>query len=695
MNGSTHHWSELVVLLRSSSLVSSRRLYRPCPIPLPPESMLNSLYELAEHQGLLPLFKRHLLTSLVLPATSPSHNNQLASILADTFPDYPMDSLLQANWCCVPILTCQQTSGSVVWLLLGRLPGTATVTFHGHPQPAISSSEAASAARSAVQRFVHAAQYEFLGLFLQHPDDPPITGGSLGLPLALGMLLLDRHKQWPPGVFASGGITADGSIQPVTGEECKYEAVVTDLNLLLYPETGLPAAFPEDTRVVRCRTLADAILALDLLAVDTDPQQIAHYRTCLSRPELFLKEFATLPITLLALPEGRRLLTRIQNKRKHLFPELTSCLNACQNAPERAKTIARLLSPDDVALLSQQGDDAAVTALDWCIACIAITNRRGLVTESTGWINLARNIGRQLSTKKKADYTNHLFVTTRFNCYWFAPDPPAEFSRYLQTEEQIYQLDQCDNRRLGAMYGTLAQNYGFCGPQYREEFIDCISKTEQTFGRSYHHQKMRLFAYQIYSLLDCSQLQEATTLLHHYLQLPEKSTPGQWIDRAVTLNNTPTEHTAFQIAVVCRLLVELANTDQLLIQPSRVDQLAALLPAHLIHPWQLIAYNLGRLALITKQQQRATFLFQRSVMACTTAKGTMLPMALLPLAQLSTMNNCKEQALSTCINVLQDIRNNEHFHAQHFAPLITATSPAQALKKVLAEPGRFFPFSYR
>ncbi|NLX18730.1 MAG: hypothetical protein GXY53_05530 [Desulfobulbus sp.] len=691
----TPYWNELSILLLNSDLQSRRRLRRPCPVPLPPDPVIRNLSSQANRAGLLPLLERHLLTCLALPAAPRPQKNRLAHLLAKTFPDYPVKSLITASWCCLPVLTCQDTAGSVTWLLLGRIPGEAGITFSGTPQPAISSMEAANAALSAVMQALPASPHRYPALFLQHPDDPPVTGGSLGLPLALGILLLDKEIEWPPGVFASGGMTADGIIQPVTDEEAKYKTVSTELQLLLFPETGLLETSPQDSRIVRCPTLADAILALDFLAVDADPQQIAHYRACLSRPALFLQEFATLPIALLSVPEGRRLLIRIQNERKHLFAQLVNCLKGCQNDPERADIIARLLSPDDVLQLSREKDDTALPALDWCIARIATANRRGDVADSSQWSRLARNIGRQLSSKKKVDCANHLFVTTRFNCYWFTPDPPEEFTTHLQKEEQIYQLDQCDNRLLGAMYGTLAQNYGFCGPQYRKKFVDCIAQAEQAFGRSHHDQKMRLFAYQIYSLLDCSQLQEAKTLLYHYLQLPEKSTPEQWIDQVVLLNNTPTEHTAFQIAVVCRLLTELVCNGQLSAHPAWHEQLASLLPAHLIHPWQLTAYNLGRLFLMLNKKKPAVSLLYRSVTACMDRAGTMLPMALLSLAQLSTIRTQADQALETSARVLQQIKNSEQLHPAHFAPLVTAPSPEQALKKVLDEPARFFPFSYR
>lgn len=688
------HWRSLLVFLHEAPLIAGRHLRRPCPVPLPPEAFLAELCDLAQQQNLISLLNRHLLSTLALAEAIRPQPGQLPQSAIQGIPGWTEEMLFNAHWLCLPILTCQENAASITWLLLGRVPGQRGFSFIGNPQPELGSRESAIAALAAVHHLGACSDDGFLSVLLQHPDDPLLTGGSLGLPLALGMLLADKGKQWPQGVYASGSVSVDGRIHPVRCEGLKYGRVMHDMKMLLYPDTGLIETIA-DAKVVRCAELRQVLFALDCIQEGADGAEVVHYRACLANPRLFLSQFKSLPIGLLNFATGRDLLVRIRKERRQLLPALSRCLDDCADAPDRAAYIADLFDAEEIAIIARQDSDEALAAHRWCVARIAYANRNGAVADGQSWINLLHDLTPLLGAEKRGDCANHGFVTTRFNRYYFHPDPPENFSRYFKVEQQIYQIDQRDNRILGAMYGTLAQNYGFCGLKYQQQFDECIRLAEAAFGRKHQWQSLRLLAYRIYNRMDECNFQEARELLNRYLALPAESGPGRWIETVLYQQRQPTEHSPFQATIICRLLAELGRAGALEVQPDWLRSLSTIIPCRLSHPWQLCASNLGQVFLAAGLQDQGTALLHRSAEACLSGGITMVPMALLPLAALHGFSPGNADVLLTCSKVLQKIRTSSILHLPHFQPLTSGIAPEQALGAVAATPGRYFPFSYR
>jgi hypothetical protein len=604
------------------------------------------------------------------------------------------ETIVESRWCCLPILTRQGVTASTTWVLLGRVAGQRGCSFIGDPQPETSSLEAFTLALTAHSNQLQPSDHGYVAVTLQHPDDPPLTGGSLALPLALGMHLLERGKSWPQGVYASGGLAADGGILAVTGEDLKYRLVAGNMKMLLYPENGLHESIP-DVKVVRCGRLDQAAFALDCLLEGPDPEEITHYRACLTNPRRLLNEFKSLPLGLMSLAAGREILVRIGNERHQLLPVLSHCLSDCSDDPERAAFFAHLFDVEEIAAIARQDGDEAIAAHRWCVARIACANRNGAVADSRVWIDLAQELDQTMGVRKRVDCANHAFVTTRFNRYEFRPDPPDDFSRYFEIEQQRYAIDQRANRALGAMYGTLAQNYGFCGFEYQLRFVDCVRKAEAAFGREYRPEILRLTAYRIYSLLDGAHYREAVNQLNRYLNLPAEGSPPHWVDSVLHLWRQPTEHTPFQTALVCRLLAELSANARLQPQADWCHSLARVLPGRLSHPWQLSAYNLGRLFLAADLHEQGVALLHRSVEACRSGGITMVPMALLPLAILKEFSPDEAAVDVAAAGIVHQIRSSHLLCQSHFQSLVDAATPVEALARIYIDPGRYFPFSYR
>ncbi len=113
------------------------------------------------------------------------------------------------------------------------------------------------------------------------------------------------------------------------------------------------------------------------------------------------------------------------------------------------------------------------------------------------------------------------------------------------------------------------------------------------------------------------------------------------------------------------------------------------------HPWQLFAYNMGRLALLNKNQDLARQAFEMSITLCEQSGETMNVMVLLPLTALHAAGPAAEGHIKKAGAILDLIRNSDSLNKGHFQALLNATSPEEALALVAAAPGRFFPFLYR
>lgn len=695
MNGAgEHHWRELLVLLHRDPSIAGRRLRWPCPAPLPPPSCLDALHDLAQRHHLTPLLNRHLLSTLALPMASRPQPGRIPWADDRAFPDCTKERLDQARWICLPILTCQGSTASITWLLLGRLAGQRGCLFIGDPQPEARSQEAAATAFAASGYSLQSTDDGFLAVLLQHPADSPLTGGSLALPLAVGMRLLDQDKRWPKGVYASGGLTADGRILAVTGEERKYSLVAHDMHLLLFPETGLPATIP-DAKVARCADLDQAFFVLDCFLAGADAAEILVYRACLVRPSLFLDQCASLPLGLLNIAAGRELLVRIRKERHQLLPALARCLMSCHDDPNRAALFVDLFNVGEIAALARQDSEEAFEARRWCVARIACANRIGAVAESQTWITLAQDLAEAMDIDKQIDCANHAFISNRFNRYEFRLAVPDDFAGYLDLEQRRYAIDRRDNRALGAMYGTLAQNYGFCGPPYQQQFTDSILRAKAAFGRAYCRENQRLLSYQIYSHIENGHHDAAMEPLNRYLGLPAGSPPSRWVDAVQELWRRPTEHAPFQTAVTCRLLAEFSRNGNLLPKSDWCRSLAAVLPGRLTHPWQLTACNLGELWYAAGLHEQGVALLHRSVASCFAGGIAMVPMALLPLALLNHLQPGAIKVWSIAGEVVEKVRASHLLYQPHFQPLVDAATSEDVLVCVFADPGRFFPFSYR
>jgi len=201
-------------------------------------------------------------------------------------------------------------------------------------------------------------------------------------------------------------------------------------------------------------------------------------------------------------------------------------------------------------------------------------------------------------------------------------------------------------------------------------------------GQEFNRQEWkRQLSYWIYACLDAKKFKEAEISLANYLEINKIEDAPKHSD----------QFSQWQIAVLCRFLAD-TGPDHLLINLSH-DLFSISGPTEPNeHPWQLIFWHLGRIALKPGDFVQATNFFRKSLKTCLTPINgpTVRAMGLLPLSGLLALSmpvdfregwdKIRKIALELNPVHFQILKNNE---------------PEQILKQIWSRPETLFPFSYR
>ena len=249
------------------------------------------------------------------------------------------------------------------------------------------------------------------------------------------------------------------------------------------------------------------------------------------------------------------------------------------------------------------------------------------------------------------------------------------------------------NYLLGALYGTLAQNYGFCGPTHLSAVLEMLARAEDAFGGKYYLEKERLINYRIYALLDSGMARDTTSLLNDYLGLNSEAGQDDWFQEVQNLLTTKNSTNVFKAALALRVLADtgyhpsLPKNTGLNCVPALLEQTS--------HPWQLIALNLGKILLSVNQSNEAEELFRHSVHACLSGGDTLQPMGLLALAELHAAGLANTYDYQKIQEIIRWLGQTTALNTKHFRPILDTATPESLLEEVMKKRNTLFPFSYR
>lgn len=535
-----------------------------------------------------------------------------------------------------------------------------------------------------------------------------LQGNSLGLPLALSALAALSGTPMPSRLAASGILAPNRSgrsgelLLPVGHLPAKSLAArAAGCSLLLIPkggEGGLVA--PDGLTIQEVDNLDHAWSWARVYG--PHGEHVARIMDLVrSRPLSLLDNLDALDVRLVkdlfTADFRQRLRTALLDMMDvKLFQRLCAILDAGMRLHGSEQGKAELLAslfdaPDDVTAL---GRDFPLQTFHWCSLQLALANHHGHSEKAAHWKNLANTFKDKARTADPASYTRHvnlMYIAERHNRYLFITELPSEFQDILEEEEDLQRRRPHANYVLGALYGTMAQNYAFCGPDHLDRTMHFVAMAKQAFDPGVQPADcLRQDSYAAFALLDAGLLVEAgeTTL-----RLFQATT---WAEIQVQ----PKNMNPFLLFLLSRFLADTHEQWANLDKGGNLPRLARELlntfhpqDAENGHPHQLILYNCGRLALFFEDKD-ATAWLERSSEISVNSEETIQPMALLPLAVLYHTSAKLEGILDRASSILKKIRQSRYIDQSHFEAL-TNLETGNALEVLWMNPGRFFPFTYR
>jgi hypothetical protein len=259
---------------------------------------------------------------------------------------------------------------------------------------------------------------------------------------------------------------------------------------------------------------------------------------------------------------------------------------------------------------------------------------------------------------------------------------------------------------LGKLYGTIAQNYGFCGSDYLDNVERHVRLAQENFGGGLidepeiKKQWQREFSILAYAYLDAGRIGQAKAALWRFLGI------SAWAE----LNKQNCCDTAisfpYQQALLLRYLADSLNDaehgkeSRSVFAELKNEFLSCLKrikyeKGKRSHPWQLWAYNLGRLLAETDEIERAKDAWHISLEMCFCGGETVVVMGLLPLAELFKYNLYGNEEKRKLDNIVDLLQKTSSLSRKHFSELLACQKEEDVLTLVKDKPDKFFPFSYR
>jgi hypothetical protein len=525
-----------------------------------------------------------------------------------------------------------------------------------------------------------------------------VKDASLGLPLSLGFMALLSGRKLPEDLAASASVQEDGSLRKVgqLSKKISY-AEKAGFRVFLFCADNRVSSKREDMELLPVSSLAEAWMAACLYAPG-QAGKLLMMATMLNDPQAFANNCAVAPVEWLAwaLRNNRtRQVMGLMLKSPIDFETYIQKLGMCLDKGEiaRAEILARLLESASSETLAGA---APLSLFKWFTLNLSMANHRGDVSASDRWEKEAEAIVRQASVSDMeafASFYNHRFIAVHHNRYYFNPELPSFIKEILASLEAQYQcqrqlVETAANKTLGALYGSIAQNYGFCGPSCLKETERYLILSQKAFGDGrtpeWRGDWLRQFNYLTYASLDAGDVDAAKKALLAYLEIDD------WQELWPKLPGL----TQWRHAALARFLADSRKREKAAIYAEWAVSNSGQIREDR-HPWQLWLHNMGRIMDLLGDRQSALNYYDCSLTVCRSGKlgPTVQAMALLPLSGLWQTEGLNRVDL---VSVEKEIRRAANdLNPVHFSPFLNEPDFIKTLENVWTRPEKMFPFTYR
>jgi hypothetical protein len=666
---------------------------------------------LSKDPGLLSLFDLYLVTALLLspePVFKNARRFLVQHLDIHGLLGFIPPAETPGTWCCIPVVLTGNGRAYIRYMILGKiLPAVFQDLTPPWAAPLFDPAafEAVQTAARAARHLCSTADPAGLCCFpLTLPPDQPapaprFKGRSLGLPLALGFAALLNDHPLPRTLAATGEITDQGEIRVVAHLDLKKTGVTNHgFTALIHPSSGTGFSPSAPLTCLPADTLNQAYALFSLYAPESE-QNLMLLSACLNDPEVLAKNIGTLPCAWLwwitrhglARPAMAALTTD-----PHLF---AACAHVFENRTaafdiDHARAVQAMIPESSIM---PHTHTAPLSVFRWFTASLALANHCGDIQDAKKWKDRGLDLADTIFATDldlAADFFNHTLVA-RHNRYRFSPDLPPALARLLTLLETLYH-EKCEfgcptDLVLGRLYGTLMQHFAFCGPGCLEQTRIFSNKAARALGQDrvveYGREWLRQYNYLTYALLDAGDLAGARHSLAICFERRDID------DLSTYLCDANTRLTPWDMAMAARYFVR-----------DRSHPAGEHIFRHLLrrfqsdtrhsHPWQLIAFNLGRMALNLQDVSSGTTLLRQSIDLCLSPEAgptirvmALLPVSFLPDAALpaSRVQEQWKQKIQTAASFLD---------SDHFAPILKR--PFQEARHCIRQtPAAWFPFNYR
>lgn len=654
-----------------------------------------------------PLFDRHLTAHCLLSGRNvPPWLVAFISEhmrLEDHFPEMEVHTLLDGRWAAVAVPMVIEGKGKIRWFMVGRIDRA--------PLPALwppwakslidreSRTAVADAARAARKR-IHANPDASLYLFplAVANDCCQFQGTSLGLPLAIGFMKVLADEPIAESLVASGAIDAAGAVGKVGGLHEKRSCALKDgrFSLLVYPSANHPLPRAAAMEALQVADLDQAWMFAGWYAPG-NANRLAALSLMPKDPRAFVDGMNRVDSHWIRQLAQSGALTPVVARiaaSADLFPRYVSNLEKTLDRwrLDDAETYLRLISDQTAARAAAAWP---LTSFRFFTAALALANHRGDVKAAEAACQKADALFTEAlrgDLNRCADYLNHRQVA-RHNRYRFKPELHAHLRRFLNMLEARHQVQRdfgCPTDPvLARLYGTIAQNFAFCGPMHLADTIRYAHLAMEAFGNGivpeYRLDVLRQHAYLTYAHLDAADYRSARENLFAFMEVKD----WDQVRQACSAGRL----THWHHAAMARYLADTGDQD------AAADYLDwcrnhrdAMVAGE--HPRQLWSYNLGRIALALNRKDAAEKWLEESLALCLGMQNrpTIAAMALLAVSALWKLRSIDAVCDGSTVDNL--VATALRLNPDHFKPL--AESDRESLLAGIWEnPSQLFPFSYR
>lgn len=632
------------------------------------------------------------------------------------FDEIPWDVIRAGHWHSIPVLLVLSQS-HLRYFILGAISSDfgAQTLWPAWAEPLMDSTTKQALKVAAVASSHPASQPAGCRPYCYPLTVPGETvqfqGSSLGLPVALGFTdVMSPEDRDSPSLVATGTIDEKGNIFSVEQMEQKA-ALAWDkgFRVFLHPAGASPFFAPLGLETLPVSSLEEAGM-FSALYQPGKAGKLAFFSQALVDPCIFVNNCDMLDMEWLRWAHRNGKLQAITDsilKSGDLLMLLSSKLKDFLAAGRLAEAegLAALIPGDRIAAAMET---APLAAFLWCGSNLALANHRGRLKEAMEWVERASTVsGSAMETHRSAffEFFIHRFIVAH-NAYRFDPvleDLLQQMLSHLESEHALNRTGPfgCStNDSLGRLYGTIAQNYAFCGSGYLREVEKYVRLAQDVFGGGRVAERRedwrRQFNYLVYACLDAGRFEEAERALLNYLGITD------WAGLKALLPLL----SSWQHAALARYLADVsfersrgATSDQEDLTKDYFDwsfsRRKALVKEQ--HPWQLWTNNAARMGKSLGEMGKALELFLASLDLCLSESSgpTIRIMALLPLSGLKGMGLASVEVKAP-ERILQTLRETvvPTLENPHFSVLMEKDAP-RVLEEVCEKVKLYFPFSYR